>query len=120
VGILAEAQAIVDEGLGASLSSSTIRDHILVHLSGAMVGDWFERREKAAKTRDLPLRPSAVQEFLEEAAGVRDEIRTTALQLTQEMMASLPGKARDREWVWETFNFFFQKALEAIPEKEGG
>lgn len=115
VSILREVQEIVEEALGASLSGSTVRDSMVINLSGLLVHDWYARREKAAKSPGLPRSSALPQEFMDGAEATlafQREARVAAIALTAEMMGLNPRKAAKKEWVWETYCFFFQKAQE--------
>lgn len=109
---LAEAASIVDEAMGTSLTLSGAREHILVHLTGALVGDWFDRRRGKGP-------PPAFMGALAEATAGIGEASKVAMQLTSEMILNSPGKARKREWVWETYSFFLGKGL-GEGEENGG
>ena len=104
--LLQEAGEIVDAGMGV-LGSSVAKDHILVHLAGLMVGDWWETRQ-----RKLPLRPPGLSpgEQEEEGKGVAAwEAHERAMDLTEAVLKQAGEKLPPLR-VWETYTFFLTRS----------
>jgi hypothetical protein len=117
VNILAEAQAIVEDGLGPSLSSSVAKDHILVQLAGALVSEWIDRREEAMEHEGVPSSGDLGRALREAEDGLEmhKAAMEVALRLTGDMIR-VQGKTREREWVWDTFSYFLTRAAKALME----
>ena len=132
VDIFKDAQGVVEEALGASLSVSVARDQLLVNLSVLLLQEYWDRKymarrqpreEKLFEKVDVLARDVLFAWQKDKHSGHIDP-QETAMALTREMAAQWPERAREREWMMDTFFYFLERARQVLappgPEATSG